>query len=146
MGGEWNTGATLVAETWPTSSASPGDCHCAERVGVGGWLAAALVSWDRARQAAPENWRFVLFCWRAAGAGYAVDQKRACLNLRCGSSREDQTTMKAAFLGNLHACISQARTIFLLLLNIFGLFAWWGIVQLDAAVPDLAGRKRRARP
>ncbi len=74
MGGEWNTGATLVAETWPThlraraiaivQSAWAWGSGRGGSGGVGG-----------ARQAAPEL-ALCLFCGRAAGAGDAVDQEK----------------------------------------------------------------------
>ncbi len=74
MGGEWNTGATLVAETWPTHLRARAIADCAKRMGLGS---------GRARR-----WLRGL-CWIGctrtgawfslsgviASAGYALDQE-----------------------------------------------------------------------
>ena len=73
MGGEWNTGATLVAETWPTHLRARA-IAIVQSAWAWGLAAAAVVAWvvlDKLHQ----NWRFVFFVGRAARAGYAVDQE-----------------------------------------------------------------------
>ena len=54
MGGEWNVGATLVAETWPTELRASAPRHCAELVGnrlcrrgVGQWVGVQYFDWRR---------------------------------------------------------------------------------------------------
>ncbi|HEY6306715.1 MAG TPA: MFS transporter, partial [Candidatus Angelobacter sp.] len=59
MGGEWNTGATLVAETWPTHLRARA-IAIVQSAWAWGLAAAALVAWivlDLLRQ----NWRMVFF-------------------------------------------------------------------------------------
>src|SRR6266481_9284216 len=59
MGGEWNTGATLVAETWPTHLRARA-IAIVQSAWAWGLAAAALVAWivlDKLHQ----NWRFVFF-------------------------------------------------------------------------------------
>ena len=59
MGGEWNTGATLVAETWPTHLRARA-IAIVQSAWAWGLAAAAVVAWivlDKLHQ----NWRFVFF-------------------------------------------------------------------------------------
>src|SRR5260370_11550801 len=122
MGGEWNTGATLVAEPWPT--------HLRARaiaIGRSGWrgglAAAALTAWivlDVLRQ----NWRVVFF----------VGLLPALVTLWIRKSvpesemwrQQSQHQEKAPF-SEIFSPALRKPTIVLLLLNVFGLFAWWGL-------------------
>ena len=59
MGGEWNTGATLVAETWPTHLRAKAIALVQSSWAIG-YAAAALVAWGVFRLY-PSNWRAVFF-------------------------------------------------------------------------------------
>jgi hypothetical protein len=70
MGGEWNTGAALVAETWPITR--QGDCHGAELVGH--WL--RLCSLGSGYRAALRRLENGIFRWHPARDGDIVDPER----------------------------------------------------------------------
>ncbi|MCU1332604.1 MAG: major facilitator superfamily transporter, partial [Candidatus Angelobacter sp.] len=59
MGGEWNTGATLVAETWPTHLRARA-IAIVQSAWAWGLAAAALVSWIVIGKL-HKDWRFVFF-------------------------------------------------------------------------------------
>jgi MFS family permease len=134
MGGEWNTGATLVAETWPDELRAKAISVVQSSWAIG-YALAALVAGIVLRYA---NWRFVFFVgilpaivtlwirrsvpesqmWtehRLAGQ----DQKLEPQGARKTQGTESFSTIFRAPYGK--------STIVLLLLNFFGLFAWWGL-------------------
>jgi MFS family permease len=134
MGGEWNTGATLVAETWPGELRAKAISVVQSSWAIG-YALAALVAGIVLRYA---NWRFVFFVgilpavvtlwirrsvpesqmWtehRLAGQ----DQKLEPQGARKTQGTESFSTIFRAPYGK--------STIVLLLLNFFGLFAWWGL-------------------
>jgi MFS family permease len=122
MGGEWNTGATLVAETWPAHLRARA-IAIVQSAWAWGLAAAALVAWivlDRLHQ----NWRVVFF----------VGLLPALVTLWIRKSvpesemwkQQAQAQAKAPF-AEIFSSVLRKQTIFLLLLNIFGLFAWWGL-------------------
>src|SRR4051794_4074262 len=121
MGGEWNAGATLVAETWPSywrgramaivqSSWAIGYALAAVTAGVilsyANWrwvffvgvLPALVTFWIQRRVPEPEIWR-----------RHQAETER---------SRVDLKPLWAAILPKLAA---------LLAMNTFGMFAWWGL-------------------
>jgi MFS family permease len=129
MGGEWNTGATLVAETWPSelraralaivqSSWAIGYAFAALVAGVvlhyAGWrtvffvgiLPALVTLWIQKDVPESELWkrRFSMANKIAASPGSEVT----------GFAR----IFRAPYVRNTFA---------LLLLNFFGMFAWWGL-------------------
>jgi MFS family permease len=129
MGGEWNTGATLVAETWPThlrakaiaivqSSWAIGYALAAVVAGVvmrySNWrmvffvgvLPALVTLWIRKDVPEPEMWRAQRHS--APGAGTRVpDPERSIWRLLSPEFRK--------------------YTLTLLVLNFSGMFAWWGL-------------------
>jgi MFS family permease len=132
MGGEWNTGATLVAETWPTelrakaisivqSSWAIGYALAALAVGIVlhyadwrmaffvGILPALVVLWIR--RGVPESEMWQERHGRAAAA--------ASYNLAI-------TTPQTGFAGLFRPPYLKA-TLALLFMNFFGMFAWWGL-------------------
>src|SRR6266481_919774 len=122
MGGEWNTGATLVAETWPTNLRSRA-IAMVQSAWAWGLAAAALVAWivlDQLHQ----NWRMVFFV--------GVLPALVTLWIRKSVSESEmwkqksQTNAKAPF-SEIFSPGLRKQTIFLLLLNVSGLFAWWGL-------------------
>jgi MFS family permease len=124
MGGEWNTGATLVAETWPTDRRARALAIVQSSWAIG-YAAAALVSYLVLRHTG--NWRHVFFVgvlpalvtlwirkdvpeselWRSSTARMADDYKSKMRVLVGPEYRR--------------------RTFTLLTVNLFGLFAWWGL-------------------
>jgi MFS family permease len=122
MGGEWNTGATLVAETWPTHLRARA-IALVQSAWAWGLAGAAVVTWivlDRWHQ----NWRVV----------FIVGVLPALVTLWIRKSVPESEMWKQQKIGAEPAPFSQIfspglrrHTIFLLLLNVFGLFAWWGL-------------------
>jgi MFS family permease len=132
MGGEWNTGATLVAETWPTnlrakaisivqSSWAIGYALAALAVGIVlhyadwrmaffvGILPALVVLWIRRGVPESEMW-------------LARQGKSADLVGRIPIAAVSQT----GFAGLFRPPYAK-HTLALLFMNFFGMFAWWGL-------------------
>lgn len=123
MGGEWNTGATLVAETWPTHLRARA-IALVQSAWAWGLAGAALTAWivlDKLHK----DWRMV----------FIVGVLPALVTLWIRSSvPESEMWKERCHLKQDHAPFSEIfspglrrQTTFLLLLNIFGLFAWWGL-------------------
>jgi MFS family permease len=122
MGGEWNTGATLVAETWPTHLRARA-IAMVQSAWAWGLAAAALVAWivlDLLHQ----NWRIVFF------AGLLPALVTIWIRKRVPESemwkQQVQTQEKAPF-SEIFSPALRKQTVFLMLMNVFGLFAWWGL-------------------
>jgi len=132
MGGEWNTGATLVAETWPTelrakaisivqSSWAIGYALAALAVGIVlhyadwrmaffvGILPALVVLWIRRGVPESEMWQ--------ERHGRAAD---------AASDNLAVTTPQTGF-ADLFRLPYLKPTLALLFMNFFGMFAWWGL-------------------
>jgi MFS family permease len=132
MGGEWNTGATLVAETWPTelrakaisivqSSWAIGYALAALAVGIVlhfadwrmaffvGILPALVVLWIRRGVPESEMWQ-----QRHSKSGNTVVRNSAA------------TRAKTEFVGLFKPPYAK-YTLALLFTNFFGMFAWWGL-------------------
>lgn len=122
MGGEWNTGATLVAETWPTHLRAKAiaivQSTWAWGLATAAVVAGIVLSWTR------NNWRVVFF----------VGILPAIVTLWIGSGvpesemwKERKAATGSASFSAIFAPALRRNTIILLLLNLFGLFAWWGL-------------------
>ncbi|HEY2172001.1 MAG TPA: MFS transporter [Candidatus Angelobacter sp.] len=123
MGGEWNTGATLVAETWPTHLRARA-IAIVQSAWAWGLAAAALTAWivlDQLHQ----NWRFVFFVG-VLPALVTLWIRKSVPESDMWQQQRDQATTHAPF-SEIFSPALRRNTIFLLLLNIFGLFAWWGL-------------------
>ncbi len=123
MGGEWNTGATLVAETWPTHLRARA-IAIVQSAWAWGLAAAALVAWivlDKLHK----DWRFVFFVG-VLPALVTLWIRKSVPESEMWKQHRDQATTKAPF-SEIFSPVFRKQTIFLLLLNIFGLFAWWGL-------------------
>jgi MFS family permease len=133
MGGEWNTGATLVAETWPDELRAKAISLVQSSWAIG-FAMAALVAGIVLRYA---NWRAVFFVgilpaaitlWiqnRVPESEMWRERKRATAD----SDRSSLTAQNAegdSFLQIFRAPFLKS-TVTLLLLNFFGMFAWWGL-------------------
>ncbi|HEY2236071.1 MAG TPA: MFS transporter, partial [Candidatus Angelobacter sp.] len=123
MGGEWNTGATLVAETWPTHLRARA-IAIVQSAWAWGLAAAAIVAWvvlDKLHQ----NWRFVFFVG-VLPALVTLWIRKSVPESKMWQQHRDQMSAKAPF-SEVFSPAFRKQTTFLLLLNIFGLFAWWGL-------------------
>jgi MFS family permease len=142
MGGEWNTGATLVAESWPTEFRAKA-ISIVQSSWALGFAAAALVAGPVARF---YGWRAVFFVgilpafitlwiqrsvpesemWRQQRS--PQDNKQATEDARNGapSTREIPYDVSARFSVIFRPPYVR-HTIALLLFNFFGMFAWWGL-------------------
>jgi len=123
MGGEWNTGATLVAETWPT--------HLRARAlalvqGSWAWgLAAAALSVWIVLDLLHLNWRYVFFVGLLP-ALVTIWIRTSVPESELWKQHRTQSEEKAPF-STIFSSRLRRNTIVLLLLNVFGLFAWWGL-------------------
>jgi MFS family permease len=137
MGGEWNTGATLVAETWPTELRAKAIAIVQSSWAIG-YALAALVAGIVLRYA---NWRFVFFVgilpalvtlWIRKGVPESQmweENRRAAQDQELeprGAQGKPKTQRHESFSAIFRAPYRKS-TIALLLLNFFGLFAWWGL-------------------
>ncbi len=132
MGGEWNTGATLVAETWP-------DERRAKAIGLVqsswaiGFALAALVAGVVLRYA---NWRAVFFVGILPAALTLWIQNRV--------PESEMWEQRQLGVANFSRTVSTREsnedsffqifrppylksTVTLLFLNFFGMFGWWGL-------------------
>jgi len=144
MGGEWNTGATLVAETWPDELRAKAIAVVQSSWAIG-YALAALVAGIVLRYA---NWRMVFFVgilpaivtlwirrsvpesqmWldHRAATNPAMSGVTAEQNDGASVSRTGVSAPQDSFFLIFRAPYGKS-TIVLLLLNFFGLFAWWGL-------------------
>lgn len=123
MGGEWNTGATLVAETWPVHLRAKAiaivQSSWAWGLAAAAFVAGMMLKWTH------NNWRAVFF----VGILPAI----VTLWIRSGVpesemwERQRSIDRQTAPFSDIFAPGLRRNTIFLLLLNLFGLFAWWGL-------------------
>ncbi len=130
MGGEWNTGATLVAETWPDEFRAKAISMVQSSWAIG-YALAALVAGVVLRYA---NWRMVFFVgilpaivtlWiqsRVPESPMWVEHRQN-QNLEPQGSRSSQRDEFSAIFRAPYG----KSTIVLLLLNFFGMFGWWGL-------------------
>ena len=122
MGGEWNTGATLVAETWPThlraKAISIVQSSWAWGLAAAAFVSGIVLTWT-------QNWRFVFFV--------GILPALVTLWIRKSVPESDMwkqqraATKESAPFSEIFAPGLRKSAIFLLLLNLFGLFAWWGL-------------------
>jgi len=120
MGGEWNTGATLVAETWPTHLRAKA-IAIVQSAWALGWAAAALVAGIVLKYA---HWRAVFFIGIAPALVILWIRKSVPESQMWKDRKDSQknTPFLAMFAPGL-----RKNAIFLFLMNLFGLFAWWGL-------------------
>jgi MFS family permease len=150
MGGEWNTGATLVAESWPTEFRAKA-ISIVQSSWALGFAAAALVAGPVARY---YGWRAVFFVgilpavitlwiqrsvpesemWQERvslrKAAHAENPKSQLLakNARNGAPEDrDVTSYVSTRFSVIFKPPYVKHTIALLLFNFFAMFAWWGL-------------------
>ena len=145
MGGEWNTGATLVAESWPTEFRAKA-ISIVQSSWALGFAAAALVAGPVARF---WGWRAVFFVgilpalvtlwiqrsvpesemWKER-AGWNVDGKSPLLPNAGRSGAPGSVETRPAENVSTFAIFRAPygkHTFALLFYNFFGMFAWWGL-------------------
>ncbi len=153
MGGEWNTGATLVAETWPDELRAKAIAIVQSSWAIG-YALAALVAGIVLRYA---NWRMVFFVGILPALvtlwiRRSVPESQMWIENQNLSPQRSPSTQRNSQEESLPASLRTQRplrlenadsseesffrifrtpyrksTIVLLLLNFFGLFAWWGL-------------------
>jgi MFS family permease len=127
MGGEWNTGATLVAETWPTHLRAKALAMVQSSWAIG-YALAALVAGIVLRYA---NWRAVFFVGIVPALvtlwiRRSVPESEMWKQHRLVSSQLADNSARSTFW-SLFRPPYLHPTFFLLLMNFFGLFGWWGL-------------------
>src|SRR5712691_2509063 len=136
MGGEWNTGATLVAETWPNELRAKAIALVQSSWAIG-YAAAALVAGVVLRYA---NWRAVFFVgvlpalvtsWiRQRVPESEMWQQRHDLAKKPPAQLSTgvvETTSVSGSFASLFSPPYARQTFALLFVNFFGMFAWWGL-------------------
>ena len=121
MGGEWNTGATLVAETWPTHLRARAMAMVQSSWAIG-YAMAAIVAGVVLHYA---NWRAVFFVGVLPALVTLWIRKDVPESELWRQHRSTQGSDVG--LRELFSSEYLRPTISLLLLNVFGLFAWWGL-------------------
>jgi len=145
MGGEWNTGATLVAESWPTEFRAKAIAIVQSSWAIG-FAAAALVAGPVSRY---YGWRAVFFVgilpalitlwiqrrvpesemWQERNAHEAEsgDGGKSPLLANSATSGASGSDGGSASFATIFSPPYFKHTIALLLFNFFGMFAWWGL-------------------
>jgi len=132
MGGEWNTGATLVAETWPTELRAKAISIVQSSWAIG-YALAALVAGIVLHYA---NWRMVFFVGILPALVILwirkdVPESEMWLERHRLAEASPSATAQD---GSRHAGFARIfqppfvkYTFALLFVNFFGMFAWWGL-------------------
>jgi len=133
MGGEWNTGATLVAETWPTELRAKAISVVQSSWAIG-YALAALVAGIVLRYA---GWRMVFFVGILPAAvtlwiqskvpESAMWKEHHRLAQESGKVAQAQHEYEHDSFHRIFLPPYMKHTFALLFLNFFGMFAWWGL-------------------
>ena len=123
MGGEWNTGATLVAETWPAHLRARA-IAIVQSAWAWGLAGAALIAWI-VLDVLHQNWRTVFFVGLLP-ALVTLWIRRSVPESEMWKQQQSPNQPPAPF-ADIFAPALRKQTMVLLLLNLFGLFAWWGL-------------------
>jgi MFS family permease len=135
MGGEWNTGATLVAESWPTEFRAKA-ISLVQSSWALGFAAAALVAGPVARY---YGWRAVFFVgilpavitlWIQRSVPESEmwrERQGATGDNEPGAAGRDVTSYVSTNFSVIFRAPYAKHTFALLLFNFFGMFAWWGL-------------------
>ena len=139
MGGEWNTGATLVAETWPTEFRAKAISIVQSSWAIG-FAAAALLAGPVSRYF---GWRAVFFLgilpalltlWIRRGVPESEmweGRERNTPRDSSDSGSRDRDRDVTSYVSTQFSMIFRppyvTQTVALLLFNFFAMFAWWGL-------------------
>jgi len=119
MGGEWNTGATLVSETWPAEWRGRALGIVQSSWGVG-YALSAVVAWLILGHA---SWRWVFF------AGILPGLVVFWIQGRVPEPEIWRRTQGAHVPGEKRLALRRSLRplVILTLVNTFGMFGWWGL-------------------
>ncbi len=135
MGGEWNSGATLVAETWPTAWRGRALGIVQSSWAIGYALAAIVANLVLSRA----SWRWVFFVGVLPAMVTLWIQRDvpepALWSRQAHAPAVSKTEMSALWRAAL------PRLIALLGMNTFGMFAWWGLFTWIPAYLSLPAAK-----
>ena len=120
MGGEWNSGATLVAETWPSAWRGRALGIVQSSWALGYALAAVVANLILSRT----NWRWVFFAGVLPALAVFWIQHGVPEPALWQRHREQPDS--ATHLRTLWRA-AMPRLLALLTMNTFGMFAWWGL-------------------
>ena len=126
MGGEWNTGATLVAETWPTHLRARAVALVQSSWAVG-YALAALVAGIMLQRT---TWRYVFFVGVLPALVTLWIQKgvpESALWKEQRSHARSQSAGSEVRFADLFRRQYRRKTLTLLLMNTCGMFGWWGL-------------------
>jgi MFS family permease len=135
MGGEWNTGATLVAESWPNELRAKA-ISIVQSSWALGFAAAALVAGPVARF---YGWRAVFFVgilpavitlWIQRSVPESQmwqEGKELAPSAGRAPGGRDVTSYVSTSFSVIFRAPYVKHTFALLLFNFFGMFAWWGL-------------------
>src|SRR5512141_3052158 len=127
MGGEWNTGATLVAETWPTEYRAKALAVVQSSWAIG-YAAAALVAGLMLKF---YNWRAVFFVgvlpalvtlWIRKDVPESEIWQHQRRAQKLSAEKSDEASFARLFSPQF-----RKSTFALLFVNFFGMFGWWGL-------------------
>ena len=126
MGGEWNTGATLVAETWPARLRARALAIVQSSWAIGyalavvvGWVCMQLLHWD---------WRRVFFVGVIpALVTFWILRKVPESELWRNQQRQRAVAQQTIRFSDLLFGAYARHTFALLLMILFGMFGWWGL-------------------
>src|SRR5437588_1270996 len=123
MGGEWNTGATLVAETWPTELRAKAISIVQSSWAIGYALAAVVAGIVMRFY----TWHAVFFVGVVPAFVVVWIQKRVPDSGLWRGRQSSSSTIEKAPLSEIFLRPYLKPTLALLCLNFFGMFAWWGL-------------------
>ena len=132
MGGEWNTGATLVAETWPTELRAKALSIVQSSWAVGYALAALAVGVVLHFA----DWRMAFFVgilpalvvlWIRRGVPESEMWQQGHSGSRDTAGRNSSVAGPQTGFAGLFRPPYAKHTLVLLFMNFFGMFAWWGL-------------------
>ncbi len=135
MGGEWNSGATLVAETWPTAWRGRALAIVQSSWAIGYALAAIVANLVLSRA----NWRWVFFVG-VLPAAVTLWIQHDVPEPALWSRQAHGALASKADTGALWRAVFP-RLIALLGMNTFGMFAWWGLFTWIPAYLSLPAAK-----
>ena len=128
MGGEWNTGATLVAETWPTHLRAKAIALVQSSWAIG-YAAAAVVAWS-VLALFHNNWRIVFFVGVLPALVTLWIRKDVPESEMWKEHRRAEpggAEPPHAGFAEIFSPKYRGKTAALFFLNFFGMFGWWGL-------------------
>jgi MFS family permease len=132
MGGEWNTGATLVAESWPTELRAKA-LSIVQSSWALGFAAAALVAGPVSRYF---GWRAVFFVgilpalvtlWMQRSVPESEMFRHRNPVAKAPAPQPESGLVDASAFSSLFRPPLAKHTFALLLFNFFAMFSWWGL-------------------